>query len=537
MKGSERPEPVSGSCFFGVQRLLPLLDAFTKEITGVRNGEDIEHIHRMRVASRRLRAALPLFCTCFPEKQYRLWTAEIRKVTRALGSARDADVQIAFLNKYLRKLQEPVSGPLGSVPSPAGPPQHSLDLVLSRLQKKRNGFQEDVIHALDELEGSRVMDEIHAACREILPEHGRIRRRPRMYGLPAVAAARIGRRLLGLFSYEPWVHNPDAVTEHHAMRISAKKLRYTMEVYAPLYRRQLKKPIARVKKLQDLLGDIHDCDVWIDHITLLIMKERNRSHALHDFRHGRPYAIAPLRRLLINREKRRQRLYRQFVRFWESLQRSGIWNELRATVITGQRKAFYVKAASAGLPEQEAIQRLAMGAPALQEHCQLVTVLALRLFDQLRDLHRMGDRDRALVEYAALLHDIGWKYGDKGHQKRSARMILADEGLPLGTRERGILGLVAGFHGTNVRFAADGLYYLLSRDDQQRVRTLAAILRIADGLDYLHQQTVTDIRCTINPHEVTCDIVASGDATIEKRRALVKGDLFTEVFGREPVIQ
>ena len=66
----KEPDPLKAECIFGVQRLLPLLDAFSKEIDGVRTAQDIEHIHRMRVASRRLRAALPLFASCFPEKKY-----------------------------------------------------------------------------------------------------------------------------------------------------------------------------------------------------------------------------------------------------------------------------------------------------------------------------------------------------------------------------------------------------------------------------------------------------------------------------------
>ena len=97
------PKPLKAECIFGVQRLLPLLDAFSKEIDGVKTAQDIEHIHRMRVASRRLRAALPLFASCFPEKKYQQWMEEIRKVTRALGEARDTDVQIAFLTKLIKK--------------------------------------------------------------------------------------------------------------------------------------------------------------------------------------------------------------------------------------------------------------------------------------------------------------------------------------------------------------------------------------------------------------------------------------------------
>jgi CHAD domain-containing protein len=86
-----------------MQRLPPLLEAFEKEIEGVRAAEDIEYIHRMRVASRRLRAALPLFLSCLPQKQYARWMKEITGITRALGEARDADVQIAFLARFRKK--------------------------------------------------------------------------------------------------------------------------------------------------------------------------------------------------------------------------------------------------------------------------------------------------------------------------------------------------------------------------------------------------------------------------------------------------
>ena len=53
--------PHTGLCWYAMQKLPGLLDAFTGEIAGVKEAQDIEYIHRMRVASRRLRAALPLF--------------------------------------------------------------------------------------------------------------------------------------------------------------------------------------------------------------------------------------------------------------------------------------------------------------------------------------------------------------------------------------------------------------------------------------------------------------------------------------------
>src|SRR5512145_2616192 len=99
------PFSSTGLCWYALQKLPGLLEAFTREIHGVKEGQDIEYIHRMRVASRRLRAALPLFRICFPRKQYLRWMQELTKITRALGEARDADVQIASLEKALKKME------------------------------------------------------------------------------------------------------------------------------------------------------------------------------------------------------------------------------------------------------------------------------------------------------------------------------------------------------------------------------------------------------------------------------------------------
>ncbi|MFQ6042085.1 MAG: CHAD domain-containing protein, partial [Candidatus Poribacteria bacterium] len=56
--------------------------------------DDIEYVHRMRVASRRLRSGFALFEECFPPKRLKRWRKQIRRVTRALGDARYTDVQI-----------------------------------------------------------------------------------------------------------------------------------------------------------------------------------------------------------------------------------------------------------------------------------------------------------------------------------------------------------------------------------------------------------------------------------------------------------
>jgi CHAD domain-containing protein len=69
--------------------------------------DDIERVHDMRVASRRLRAALEIFEPCFPEAQHEEALSEVKAVADALGERRDADVTIAALEQFTENLAAP----------------------------------------------------------------------------------------------------------------------------------------------------------------------------------------------------------------------------------------------------------------------------------------------------------------------------------------------------------------------------------------------------------------------------------------------
>ena len=156
---SETPS-IRAECVFGMQRLLPLLEAFSKEIEGVKTAQDIEHIHRMRVASRRLRAALPLFVSCIPERKYHQWLLEIQKITRALGYARDTDVQIAFITKIIKKRGGGRQNDQTDISSSVRDKGDVETVLLLQLQKKRSKLQAAVVSDLEKLEKSGIIDEM-----------------------------------------------------------------------------------------------------------------------------------------------------------------------------------------------------------------------------------------------------------------------------------------------------------------------------------------------------------------------------------------
>jgi CHAD domain-containing protein len=531
------PGPVRAECSFGVQRLLPLLDAFSQEIEGVESGQDIEYIHRMRVASRRLRAALPLFVSCIPEKKYRVWMLEIQKITRALGEARDTDVQIAFITRIIRKRQRAVEQKNSSTDYPVRVKGDVESILLSQLQKKRSKLQVAVIKDLEKLKTSGIIDQMRTFFISQAPGTLKTRKRSPPYAIPMVAAGRISRRLDIMLSYERWVHNPDAVVQHHAMRIAAKKLRYTMEVYGPLYRLGLKKYLARVKKVQEILGDLHDCDVWIDTVMVILLKERSASPVKISSKNNQIQRMSGYRHFLSEREKERKRLYLRYVRYWDSLVRAGTWDALRQTLTEGRKRKFTLPATHKEDEIRSSVSALAGQFPEGMAHSRKVTDLALTIFDDLTSLHQMGAHERFILECTALLHDIGWKFGHKGHSKRSADMIVSDEYLPFDLHDRAMIALVALAHRNTIRFESFGLFSLLSSKERDSVMMLASFIRIADGLDYLHHGSVDSMCCSAGPDGVIMELSSTQDTARELQRAGMKGDLFTRVFNRHLVIR
>jgi CHAD domain-containing protein len=537
MRSINKPESVRAVCFFGAQQLLPLLEAFSKEIEGVKTAQDIEHIHRMRVASRRLRAALPLFASCFPEKRYWRWMQEIQKITRALGDARDTDVQIAFITKLIKKREAGLQNINPDIGSPIWQKSDTEIILLSQLQKKRIKLQRVVVSDLEKLETSGIIGEMRTFLQNQTNGTGKGRKRSLLYGIAPVAADRISRRLNSVLSYEQWVHNPDAVAEHHAMRIAAKKLRYTMEVYAPLYRFGLKKYLFRIKKIQAILGDLHDCDVWIDMTKVMLAKERSTFPTKDSVRNTHIRKMNGFEHFLSERQKERKRLYRNFVRYWESLGRSGIWDDLRRALVEGRKQKFRFPP----LPSEEAIRSslsfLTNLVPEGTTHSHSVMAMSLSLFDDLKGLHRMDEHDRFLLECACILHEIGGKYGHKGHSKKSAEMILSDEHLLFDILDRGIIGMVSRAHRGKVRFESNGIFSLLRADERVNVMELASIIRIADGLDYLHKGSIESVHCTPGPDMILIEVSSRQDASAEIERARLKSELFSQTFKRALVIR
>ncbi|MBN2256787.1 MAG: HD domain-containing protein [Anaerolineaceae bacterium] len=169
-------------------------------------------------------------------------------------------------------------------------------------------------------------------------------------------------------------------------------------------------------------------------------------------------------------------------------------------------------------------------------HTYQVTRLALCIFDQMKSLHHLGHIERFWLESAAILHDIGWVDGWRGHHKSSLRIILQTPMLPFTTRERLIIGSVARYHRKALPDEQHDHYNALGFHDRQVVKILAAILRIADGLDTTHQCLVKNILVKLSTRKVEFTCRVDLPISEESKRALQKADLMEMVFNKKVAV-
>ncbi len=185
----------------------------------------------------------------------------------------------------------------------------------------------------------------------------------------------------------------------------------------------------------------------------------------------------------------------------------------------------------------DAVLAVAQSCQYEREHTHHVTKLALEMFDALKELHRMGSRERFWLQCGALLHDIGWTEGQQGHHRTARRLILADPRLPFERRERTLVALIARYHRKALPNAEDKYFGRLTPADQRRVRVLAGILRVADGLDRGHRSVTQSLRCKVSARRIAivCDV--TGTAEAELIAAQKKADLLEQAFSRPVVIE
>jgi len=212
-----------------------------------RLGEDIEALHDMRVATRRLRATFEVFYAAFKPGALKPYLRGLRATGRALGDVRDLDVFMEKAKNYLGNLPE------GD--------RSGLDPLFNAWEDKRDRAREKMLSYLDSPEYATFKRKFNIFIQT--PGTG-ARKYPKEQPTPQLvrelAPVLIYTRMASVSSFAPFLEKP-TIERLHALRIEFKKLRYSIEYFQEVLGKQSRVVITDLKNLQDHLGDLNDAQV------------------------------------------------------------------------------------------------------------------------------------------------------------------------------------------------------------------------------------------------------------------------------------
>ena len=289
------------------------------QMVGLRESDDIEFVHRARVACRRLRAVMEMSRDCVPRKQFKVWRKEIRKLLKGLGDARDKDVQADFLWHFLADLSDPMLLP-------------GIARIVVGLETQREQLQPTVVAAAERAENSGAVKDLLTTSKATLEELSE--RSVQLTGreLFSRLEKHLGENLDEFLDHEDSLDDPQNEEGHHEMRIAAKQFRYTLEICKPAYAGRMDDHLATVKRIQTLLGDIHDCDVWIEHLAVTLGEEGKRLSEFYGHNGRLNRLAAGIEYLRNERRAMRDHLFERLVAYWQELRQEAYWEGLRELV-------------------------------------------------------------------------------------------------------------------------------------------------------------------------------------------------------------
>lgn len=253
----EEPMSEAGRKVFRVQFLRMLANE-----PGARSGQDDEAVHDMRVATRRLRAAIPIFEPYFERKALKAFNKQLRRAAKALGGVRDLDVLIEKARAYAAELPPEESG--------------SLEPLLADWRTRREVARRQMLDLLDG-ESYRKFTAIFeafletagAGARQSSPDE------PEPFQVRHVIPGLILTRYQNVRAFEPLIPGAPLPTMHR-LRIEGKRLRYALEFFRDVLGPEAGDLVKQVVALQDALGTLQDSNVAMRLISEFLDRQRSK---------------------------------------------------------------------------------------------------------------------------------------------------------------------------------------------------------------------------------------------------------------------
>jgi CHAD domain-containing protein len=218
---------------------------------GTRLGDDPEDLHDMRVATRRMRAALALFADALPARARHL-RDELGWLAQALGAVRDLDVQLQRVAQWTEEVSEEDRAALGD--------------LLRMLDHQRQDARRRLLAALETKRYERLVSDFTNLLRQGPPPRSAPANAPALVVVPELLRAR--HRAVAKAAKQ--AGRTGAAEDFHRLRIRGKRLRYALEFVNELYGSPTRKYVSQLVRMQDTLGLMQDARVAADRLHALV---------------------------------------------------------------------------------------------------------------------------------------------------------------------------------------------------------------------------------------------------------------------------
>jgi CHAD domain-containing protein len=261
---------------------------------GVRSGNDMEDVHKMRVATRRQRAAWRVFGEAFRKKRTKTYRSGLREIARRLGTVRDLDVQLEGADAYRGEL--PVAE------------QRAIEPLLAEWRQHRDDARVLLMRELDSPGYGRLIDDYLDFVRTEGAAVSQVGA-AKPHRVRDTAPSRIWAAYEQVRAYEPVLRWADTPTLHE-LRIASKWLRYSLEFVEEALGDDSKPLIEKVTNIQDHLGLMNDADVSASMARTFLVEHAGQLSTLES---------AAIGRYLVDREREVARLRRSIGAPWRGV--------------------------------------------------------------------------------------------------------------------------------------------------------------------------------------------------------------------------
>ena len=253
---------------------------------------DIEGVHSMRVATRRLRSALRDFMPLMKKRPSRHLRKELKQIADALGAVRDQDVAIVALEE----LQAAAETKL-------------IKQGVEKFLKERNDLRDAARLNLTEAVAVGRINDLEERFKAAIDKAVSRKKSNRTISFNEVGREVVADGLQDLLDLGASLYEPFKIEELHEMRIAAKRLRYAIELFVACWGARIAPFADEIAEMQSFLGEVHDCDIWIESFGKRL--QRGQGSVMTD---GSDYQTVAW--LLSEFVKKRTKEYRSALKLW-----------------------------------------------------------------------------------------------------------------------------------------------------------------------------------------------------------------------------